>query len=988
MIIGTGMVVTLMAMVAVVIVAPAMATVRPCCVRDRYRMAETQGSVTLALTGIPNAVRVALATDDSHGGPNSAVESNWIGNETSKVAPYEPSYAMPMTGWLAFGASVFTAPNGRGTINPMSNPASRFSAGCVLALLLFLPTIVRGQRIPEFDLGASHLELSGPAEPWRFVNAVGEKAGTWGFESGVLEGWVYPLKVFHDFSLAFQMEGSPIIFPGEQLIRAVRVRPQSVDLQYSAERFTVTETLFTPRREAGFVILLKANISAPLRVFVRFRPDLNLMWPGSVGGQVVSWNQEKRCVELNEPTGTYSALVGSPAAVGGTGVGYHPYLTNDQPYEQIELRVGVDEARRAYVPIIVTGGIRNIYQPAATYDRILKDVQEFYAESVKHYADLDANGPQVITPDAEVNSALRWSQISLDQLKVCNPYLGCGYVSGYGSSGTGTRPMYAWFFDEPNISERAWTEVGGSESMREAFRFIQRYQREDGQIPHEVSQSAGAVDWFRNYPYAYIHSDSSLWYLIAMGHFYRFTGDRAFLKESWPSIRKAYSYCLSLLNANNGLPQIPPEDWGSMETAGVAAQDSAMAGEWVAALRATAELARAMDDPDLARESERREKFASDSLERMFWNPSLGYYDYGMSKAGDKVTYLNPTIGYSAWFGSLPQQHALAVLERLATAEFLSDWGERSMSLADSRYNENSYQVGSAWPFFTVAPILAEYRYHNAVQGFISWISMTRLRMFNARGAMPESLSGSFYRLLDNGVPHQMFSELVAMPGFIEGVLGMDLDVPHAVLHLAPHMPPRWPEVAVREFPFGQGKVSLELHQRPGRLNSDLRVSGTSQLLLEYSPALPAGAMVDSVKQDGRPIPFEIEDSGSDVHVHVHVNMKSLQETNIEVDYHGGVGVDVPWQSILEGDASRNLHVLSTSYQNGKFRMLVEGRPELEYEIRLWTPWQVADATSAENINRKGDWTILRVAAPTNTKAHRDKAGYVRWTVVAAMQSN
>jgi len=45
-IIGTGMVVTLMAMVAVVIVAPAMATVRPCCVRDRYRTAETQGSVT------------------------------------------------------------------------------------------------------------------------------------------------------------------------------------------------------------------------------------------------------------------------------------------------------------------------------------------------------------------------------------------------------------------------------------------------------------------------------------------------------------------------------------------------------------------------------------------------------------------------------------------------------------------------------------------------------------------------------------------------------------------------------------------------------------------------------------------------------------------------------------------------------------------------------------------------------------------------------
>jgi hypothetical protein len=54
----------LIAMVAVVIVVPAMATVRPFfCVRDRYRMAETEVSVALAFTGIPNAVRVAPATD-------------------------------------------------------------------------------------------------------------------------------------------------------------------------------------------------------------------------------------------------------------------------------------------------------------------------------------------------------------------------------------------------------------------------------------------------------------------------------------------------------------------------------------------------------------------------------------------------------------------------------------------------------------------------------------------------------------------------------------------------------------------------------------------------------------------------------------------------------------------------------------------------------------------------------------------------------------
>jgi hypothetical protein len=579
---------------------------------------------------------------------------------------------------------------------------------------------------------------------------------------------------------------------------------------------------------------------------------------------------------------------------------------------------------------------------------------------------------------------MHWARVSLDQLKVCNPYLGCGYVSGYGSSGTSTRPMYAWFFDEPNISERAFLDVGSTESMREAFRFIQKFQREDGQIPHEISQSAGTMNWFKNYPYAYIHSDTALWYLIAMGHFYRFTGDRTFLTESWLSIRKAYAYCRSMLNVENGLLQIPPEGWGSMEAAGVAAQDSAMAGEWIAAVRAVAELATVMNDSTLAEECRKREKIASDSLEKLFWNPRLGYYNYGVKETGEQVTYLNPTIGYSALFGSLPQERSEAVLQRLASAQFLSDWGVRSMSLEDPRYDENSYQVGSAWPFFTVAPMLAEYRYHKAVQGFVTWMSMIRLRMFNARGAMPESLSGSYYRLLDNGVPHQMFSELVGMPGLIDGVLGLDLDVPRSVLHLTPHLPPAWPDVAVRQFPFGQGQLSIELHQDPGRLTADLSATGVAPFQLEFSPALPAGATVDSVKQEGKSVPFQTEVNNSDVHVHV--TLRSAAKTTIEVRYHGGVGVDVPWQPLLDGDSSRNLHVLKTAYENDQFQMQVEGRPGIEYEIRLWTPWRVAAATSAKDVVREGEWSVLRVVAPADAREHLDKAGYVRWTVTVIVQ--
>ena len=115
------------------------------------------------------------------------------------------------------------------------------------------------------------------------------------------------------------------------------------------------------------------------------------------------------------------------------------------------------------------------------------------------------------------------------------------------------------------------------------------------------------------------------------------------------------------------------------------------------------------------------------------------------------------------------------------------------------------------------------------------------------------------------------------------------------------------------------------------------------------------------------------------------MKLNPVSKTTIEILYRGGVGVDVPWQPILEGDSSRNLHVLESSYQKGQFQLLVEGRPDVEYKIRLWTPWRVA-ATSAKSVSNDGEWRTLSVSAPPDAIEHRDKAGFVRWKITASME--
>jgi len=75
-------------------------------------------------------------------------------------------------------------------------------------------------------------------------------------------------------------------------------------------------------------------------------------------------------MELSEPSGHFSALVGSPAAIGFNRGGISRLPDNDQPYDAARASLSAKAARKNMSRSYVTGGIRNIYQPAIAYDRI------------------------------------------------------------------------------------------------------------------------------------------------------------------------------------------------------------------------------------------------------------------------------------------------------------------------------------------------------------------------------------------------------------------------------------------------------------------------------------------------------------------------------------------------------------------------------------------------------------------------------------------
>src|SRR5215475_14767588 len=96
------------------------------------------------------------------------------------------------------------------------------------------------------------LELSRTVRSWEFLTAVGTRAGLFGDESGNMEAWVYPLKLFRNFRVQFEVGGR--ILPAEALARTVTTRPESCSVLYAGDTFTVKETFFVPVQEAGAII--------------------------------------------------------------------------------------------------------------------------------------------------------------------------------------------------------------------------------------------------------------------------------------------------------------------------------------------------------------------------------------------------------------------------------------------------------------------------------------------------------------------------------------------------------------------------------------------------------------------------------------------------------------------------------------------------------------------------------------------------------------
>jgi glycogen debranching enzyme len=782
-------------------------------------------------------------------------------------------------------------------------------------------------------------ELSRTIRTWEFLPVVGTRAGLFGDESGRFEAWVYPLKLFRDFHLIFHVGDRSL--PAESLARTLTVRPESASILYAGDSFRVRETLCVPVDAAGAVIRLDVETEEPLEIEAAFTADFQLEWPAALGGTYIAWEEKDHVFVFGEESHKFAGLIGSPTARDAR----LSYETNYSSSEGNSLRLGVSPKGKDTKVVVVAASVAGLDDAVKTYQRLLTTYADSTRASGDYYRDYLDKTVSIEVPDTALQQAYDWARISTIQGLVNNPYLGAGLVAGYRTSGVGQRPGFAWFFGRDSLwTSFALNAEADYSTSRTALDFISKYQREDGKVPHEISQSASLVPWFKDYPYPYVSADATPLFIIAMNDYATQSGDVDFARSKWDNVWRAYQFLHSTYDSQ-GLAQNAGVGHGWVEGGPLlpVKNEYYQAGLGVQALESISNLARLLGKGDISKQLATEFDQKKAVLDQAFWSPDKNIYAFGLKQDNQRVEEASVLATVPMWFGLPPAANADAMITHLADADQQTDWGMRIISNQSKIYDGSGYHFGSVWPLFTGWASVAEYRYHRAFSAYSNLRSNALLATDGALGHFTEVLSGDYNQSFATGSPHQIWSAAMVISPILRGMFGLRTDAERHEITLDPHVPSDWTSFSIHGVRIGGSGIDFEYHKTVDSLTLEVKRTGSGDCWINFSPALSKRTEVAGVELDGRTLPFKVEQHIEDQHLVVRFPVSARTSSlvvRLKNDFGLSLAIDLP----SLGSASRSLRVLNESWSDTRndLTLHVSGVAGKQYELAVWNPSQIS----------------------------------------------
>ena len=830
---------------------------------------------------------------------------------------------------------------------------------------------IENNFIAKKSLPQSRLELSRRSQAGSFYDVVGRKSAAFGYEHRGMEAWVYPLKLVDDFKLNFKIEGYNLGFRQEDLLTHISARPEATVFTYTHAAFTVRQIVFAPVDEQGLIMLLDISTTLPMTLEVQFRPKLKLMWAGNLMTNFVGQDEKQKFYFIGEESQKFYGIVGTP---GAKDVSLQPYQEEPQdvPVRYL-VEISPQQARQNFVPIVFAGSVEGRKKAEAVYASLLTDALTLYTKNVEYYDQLQSDTTQITTPDERLNTAFAWAKVGVEKGIATNPYLGTGLLAGFRTSGDSERPGFAWFFGRDALwTALATNSYGDFATTRLALDFLQKFQREDGKIPHEISQSATLIDWWKSYPYAWAAADAPPLYVIVNADLYRASGDKEFLRKHWDAIKKAYKFSQATDTDGNGLLENTKFGHGWVEGGALYPphEEIYLQGVWIEASRNLAEMAEALGDKPLAAEARQNAARTSAAMEQTFWLEDKEFYAYATklptkdapkaepgpnkiarqarleelktAKIFDEDTVL-PAV--PLFWRTMPDERAQKQIDRLGSHKIATDWGARILANDSRLYDPLSYHNGSVWALFTGWSSLAAYNYGRPHVGQQALTANALLTFTNALGYVTELISGDFNTAFGRSSHHQVWSEAMVVTPVMRGMLGIEIADAGKTVRFAPKIPANWNDLEARGVRAGNSLIDFKLARKSGNLIVSVGKRAAenkteNSVRLVFSPTFPLDANVKTVTINNKKVDFTIKKIGDVQQAEIQANLNQPQ-TQISIDYDEGSDVYIVTPDLIAGAESSGLRVIKSRADQTGLSLTLEGVCGKTYLLNVKSPNQL-----------------------------------------------
>src|SRR5215469_4049958 len=684
------------------------------------------------------------------------------------------------------------------------------------------------------------------------------------------------------------------------------------------------------------------------------------MWPAAIGSQEIRWDNAESGYLLTEPTHQFAAAVLALNAAHD-----EPLNSPHKLLQRAEVAVELD----ANSPEILFARVRAITSNEGEFDmndaRRLLQSSTWQQEKVRHSDDVLSSGIEIDTPDSEVNRALAWAVLALDQAWFCNDdLLDCAYVGGYGPSRRNRRPQYAWFFaGDGMIDLHAALARGELGRVRDEIRFIAKYQDpQTGMIWHELSLSAPYVDWRGKYPYMFVHADLTYPYISTIADYVHVSNDRVFLQELWPSVQKAFIYGRSLID-NDGLPRIPEGKEGSDEQEPLS-DELGLSASWVTACRDYAHLAELMGQVQAAHEAQQWSEKARTSFDRRYWDEARNVPIDAYFRAGNPATDRGLAAIDAVNQKLFSREKTKQVLDSLASWRFESDWGTRSIAADAPGYDPTGYAHGSVWAVQTASVAEAFWGAHRPDVAWEIWRKLLPWSTLDSPGHMHEVLAGDTYHPQQESIPEQTWSSAAFLSAAVRGLFGLDIDGENGAISIALQLPPDWNHASLKGVRIGYSTVDFTFDQNPDQFSARVQTGGAEVHLL-FDRQLPLGARILSVSACGRRTPFHIKTHEETVHVLLDF-MAPQGGCDVNIRYRGGVAITLPASRPSLDNPSSAPQLATVTFRQDTLQVGLDVIPSLKNSFCILTKRTVLSASTGV-LKRINEYTYELNISPTGS---------------------